>query len=300
MNNRTVFIILFTLECLALNAQRIITGTVRSVADWTPIPRVTVLIKGTTIGTLTDEDGNYSITLLDGQSTLIFRYPGFISQEIPVASSSILNIALQKDSHTDPYFDLKGLGFLQYGILSGLNHSPYGLQLKAHVKGSRDRRLDLTANFQYQFGYGNSNRSFRIGRNNNWPLFGKWTDLNLELKKREIRNADFSQMIREFAVINSFRLRNHELGIGIGVQMDYQTEIPEESMAFVGEWGHHFHFSGQWYAGIRLKKWTDNTQLGWKVHHYLSHLNLLLQISGQHLSLYNEVTIGLSHDFNFR
>lgn len=131
-------------------------------------------------------------------------------------------------------------------------------------------------------------------------MFGKWTNLSLALKRREISNVDFRQKLNEFAIINSFRLRNHEFGIGTGFQKDYEVEVPQEFMAIVGEWGHHFYFHGSWYASFKFKKWTGNTQTGWKIHHYLSRKNLLLQISGEHLSQYNEITIGLSHDFSFK
>lgn len=50
-----------------------------------PLPQVTVLVKGTTIGTPTDADGYYSIQT-PNRSTLVFRFLGYVTQEIPVTS----------------------------------------------------------------------------------------------------------------------------------------------------------------------------------------------------------------------
>ncbi|WP_241678313.1 TonB-dependent receptor [Algibacter amylolyticus] len=58
-----------------------------------PVPGVSVVVKGTTVGTTTDFDGNYAINANNGD-TLVFSYVGYETQEIEV-SSSILNVTLQ-------------------------------------------------------------------------------------------------------------------------------------------------------------------------------------------------------------
>ncbi|MDB5287479.1 MAG: SusC/RagA family TonB-linked outer membrane protein [Mucilaginibacter sp.] len=62
-----------------------------------PAPGVTVKVKGTTIGTVTDPDGNYSINAPDN-STLVFSYIGFETQEVAVAGKSTINITLVTSS----------------------------------------------------------------------------------------------------------------------------------------------------------------------------------------------------------
>ncbi|WP_373400309.1 carboxypeptidase-like regulatory domain-containing protein [Algoriphagus halophilus] len=52
--------------------QRVITGTVISEEDGLGLPGATVLVKGTTVGTTTDLDGNYSINVPAGSDVLIF------------------------------------------------------------------------------------------------------------------------------------------------------------------------------------------------------------------------------------
>jgi hypothetical protein len=65
------------------NAQeRKITGKVTSSVDGSALPSVTVQIVGTTKGTQTDTQGNYSIVVPSSKSVLSFRFVGFTTQEI--------------------------------------------------------------------------------------------------------------------------------------------------------------------------------------------------------------------------
>lgn len=63
-----------------------------------PLPGASIIEKGTTNGTTTDFDGNYSITLVGPNSTLVFSYIGYLRQEFDVGSSSNLNVQLEPDS----------------------------------------------------------------------------------------------------------------------------------------------------------------------------------------------------------
>ena len=64
--------------------------------DGIPIPGVTIRIKGTTKGTVTDIDGNYNIQANEGD-VLVFSFVGFSEQEIVVGNSSTINITLAED-----------------------------------------------------------------------------------------------------------------------------------------------------------------------------------------------------------
>ena len=76
---------------------RTITGTVTSAQDGMGIPGVTVMVKGTTIGTTTDIDGKYQIEVRPDHKTLIFRYVGMTTQEIAIGSENTINVVLQSD-----------------------------------------------------------------------------------------------------------------------------------------------------------------------------------------------------------
>ncbi len=67
--------------------------------DNAPLPGVSVIVKGTTIGTSTDFDGKYSITIPNNESYLVFSYLGFINQTKPI-QSEVMNIVLEEDSAT--------------------------------------------------------------------------------------------------------------------------------------------------------------------------------------------------------
>lgn len=72
--------------------QKTVTGVV-SDPDGLPLPGATVVVDGTTIGVTTDFDGNYSISVGEGES-LIFSFVGYATQTAVVGSQNILNISL--------------------------------------------------------------------------------------------------------------------------------------------------------------------------------------------------------------
>jgi TonB-linked SusC/RagA family outer membrane protein len=62
-----------------------------------PLPGATVLVKGTTTGTSSDFDGNYSIKANAG-ATLVFSFVGYTTQEVKVGSSNTINVTLGEDA----------------------------------------------------------------------------------------------------------------------------------------------------------------------------------------------------------
>ena len=78
----------------ALAQQKTITGKVTDKTSGDPLPGVTIVIKGTTIGTISDNDGNYTITIDQGQ-TLEFSYIGYTGQTVPYKGQSTINIQLE-------------------------------------------------------------------------------------------------------------------------------------------------------------------------------------------------------------
>ncbi len=83
-----------TLDALP-NVQNTISGTVTD-ADGAPLPGASVLVKGTTNGTQTDFDGNYTINA-DSDDTLVFSYIGFGTQEIAINGQSTINVTMSED-----------------------------------------------------------------------------------------------------------------------------------------------------------------------------------------------------------
>ncbi|MGQ1784753.1 SusC/RagA family TonB-linked outer membrane protein [Saccharicrinis sp. GN24d3] len=79
-----------------LAQEKQITGVVTEKATAEPIPGVSVVVKGTTNGTITDIDGNYNLTVNQGD-VIVFSFIGYTSQEVTVAASSTISIELDAD-----------------------------------------------------------------------------------------------------------------------------------------------------------------------------------------------------------
>jgi TonB-dependent starch-binding outer membrane protein SusC len=95
---QTILTILLILCSLAVSAQNImVKGVVTSADDGLTLPGVSVTVKGTTTGTLTDMNGAYSISA-PVSSTLVFSFVGMKAQEFVVsATTSLLNVIMASD-----------------------------------------------------------------------------------------------------------------------------------------------------------------------------------------------------------
>lgn len=82
---------------IAFAQVRTITGRVISGEDKSVIPGVNVVVKGTTSGTITDNEGRYSITVSDSDKTLTFSFIGFVSREIPITAAQSIDVTLESD-----------------------------------------------------------------------------------------------------------------------------------------------------------------------------------------------------------
>lgn len=98
-----------------------VTGNVKD-ATGEPLIGVNVLVKGTTIGGVTDVDGNYSLPEVSPNAVISISYIGYQTQDIPLNGKSTLNVTLSEDSET-----------LDEVIVVG-----YGTQKKANLSGAVD------------------------------------------------------------------------------------------------------------------------------------------------------------------
>ncbi len=78
-------------------------------ADGQGIPGVSILVKGTMVGTITDFDGNYSLET-EPSSTLVFSFVGFTTVEMPVDNKTVVNIQLSEQA-----FDVEEVVVVGYG-----------------------------------------------------------------------------------------------------------------------------------------------------------------------------------------
>jgi iron complex outermembrane recepter protein len=95
MKNALLIVVLL-LTASIVNAQTV-TGKVTAETDGAPLPGVSVLQKGSSVGTTTDANGNFTINLNQENAVLIFSFIGFTSQEIPVGERSSVDVVLAED-----------------------------------------------------------------------------------------------------------------------------------------------------------------------------------------------------------
>lgn len=108
---QSLLVLSFGLMISAFAQERTISGTVSEEPGLIPIPGVTVIIKGTTIGTVTNHDGQYSLKSTSAEDVFIFSFIGYQSKEVIVGSNDILNISLT------PYLEqLDEIVVVGYGV----------------------------------------------------------------------------------------------------------------------------------------------------------------------------------------
>lgn len=90
--------ILFFMGTMVVNAQtKVITGKVTSADDNQPIPGVSVAVKGTTLGTITNIDGVYELKVPEDAKALIVSFVGMKRQDIVLGSSTTYNVSMEPD-----------------------------------------------------------------------------------------------------------------------------------------------------------------------------------------------------------
>ncbi len=89
-----ILVLICTLQTFAQDVT--VSGKVTDPADNSPLPGVNITVKGTTTGTVTDGTGAYSIAV-PGNSTLVYSFIGYTTQEIPVNNRSTIDVALAGD-----------------------------------------------------------------------------------------------------------------------------------------------------------------------------------------------------------
>ena len=113
MRKFTLFLaFMFFIGMQFLHAQdRDISGKVISSDDGLPIPGVQVVVKATSIGTVTGLDGKYSLSVPASATTLVFSFIGMTPQEITIGSQTSIDISMEPD-----VFNIEGVVVTALGI----------------------------------------------------------------------------------------------------------------------------------------------------------------------------------------
>ncbi len=99
-NVRKFSLLMFALVCASASAvaQYLVTGKITSGEDQSPLPGVNILVKGTSNGTITDVNGDYSLNASSGNDVLIFSFVGFVTQEAAIGNRSSVSVVLASDA----------------------------------------------------------------------------------------------------------------------------------------------------------------------------------------------------------
>lgn len=117
---RTLLSIVISLLAFVAQAQIKIGGRVTLQTGGEAAIGVTVQVKGSTAGAVTDYDGNYSLSVPDREAVLVFAYTGFSTQEIVVGAQENISVVLQENASQ-----------LEEVVVTG-----YGTQKRASISGS--------------------------------------------------------------------------------------------------------------------------------------------------------------------
>ncbi len=129
------------LLCLALislcsYAQTTVKGVVTSATDNEPLIGATIQVKGTGTGTITDFDGNYSLTNVPAEGVLVFSSVGYESQEIKVDGRLVINVAMKDASELLDEVVVIGYGVVKRSDLTSSIATVKGEEITEIVTGN--------------------------------------------------------------------------------------------------------------------------------------------------------------------
>ncbi len=102
-----------------LYGQKTVSGVVTSAEDGSPLPGVSVVVKGTTIGTITDTDGKYTLEVPGSAQELVFSFVGYKTVVVPIENKTVINVEMQPASEQIEEVVVVGYGTQKKQDLTG-------------------------------------------------------------------------------------------------------------------------------------------------------------------------------------
>lgn len=121
--------------------EKTITGTVTDQEDGSGLPGVNIVAKGTTVGTVTDIDGRYSLSVPDETQTLVFSSVGYQTREVNIEGRSTINLTLTSDVQALSEVVVVGYGTVKRSDLTGSVGSVSGEELNTVAQTSVDQAI---------------------------------------------------------------------------------------------------------------------------------------------------------------
>lgn len=122
-------------------AQQQVSGKVTDYSTGEPLPGVNILVKGTTSGTISDIQGNYSMSVSGNDVVLVFSFIGYETHEVTVGTQRTINAQLMPDLTTLEEVVVVGYGTMKRSDLTGAVASVSGDALRGTVSASVDQAL---------------------------------------------------------------------------------------------------------------------------------------------------------------
>lgn len=94
----SIFMLCTLLVSVAFAQNKTITGKVTSSDNGETLPGVSVVVQGTTVGTQTDVNGNYTLSVPNSATTLRFSFIGYLAKDITIGSENTINVSLDLDA----------------------------------------------------------------------------------------------------------------------------------------------------------------------------------------------------------
>ena len=110
--------LLLSVSCLVAYAQQTVSGTVIDDAG-EPLIGVSIQVKGTTTGSITDFDGNFTLDNVASSDVLVFSYVGYAPKEITVGNQKVLKVTLSEDTEVLDEVVVVGYGQMKKNDLTG-------------------------------------------------------------------------------------------------------------------------------------------------------------------------------------
>ncbi len=173
---KILFFILLLGLSIPIIAQITVQGTVKSATDGSTLPGVSILLKGTTTGTVTDLDGHYTLTV-PKKGTLVFSYIGFKPQEILIGIQKTINVSLSPTSVGLNELVVVGYGTQKKALITGAISSISAKDLQGKNLTQVSQALQFTPGVQVISNSGSPGSPIKIrirgfsSNNNSSPIY---------------------------------------------------------------------------------------------------------------------------------
>ena len=116
---KIALLFLALISSMTLMAPTTLRGTVLDATQGEPLIGATVMVKGTSVGSVADFDGNFTINVPKGKTQIVVSSIGYVSQTINIAGKTTITVKLKEDSKVMDEVVVVGYGQMKKSDLSG-------------------------------------------------------------------------------------------------------------------------------------------------------------------------------------